>query len=206
MDEIDKIAARGSYVSDVGAQNSLLKFVEGSEFVVDLDRTGTSKLVVDTSMMTICAGGAFQDIIEGKKKKLGFSIATPEELTVTRKDIEQYGIDKQLAARFEHIVNLNKVTKEMIMLQLTTSKSSQIIINQEAFFRLYGVNLRFSEGYYNLICDRAIEEKTGFRGIKNIVVGSLSKAKFALQRDPYQHYDLLITEETIQDPKKYVLE
>ena len=206
LDEIDKIAARGSYVSDVGAQNSLLKFVEGSEFVVDLDRTGTSKLVVDTSMMTICAGGAFQDIIEGKKKKLGFSIATPEELTVTRKDIEQYGIDKQLAARFEHIVNLNKVTKEMIMLQLTTSKSSQIIINQEAFFRLYGVNLRFSEGYYNLICDRAIEEKTGFRGIKNIVVGSLSKAKFALQRDPYQHYDLLITEETIQDPKKYVLE
>ena len=206
VDEFDKIANRGSYVSDVGAQNSLLKFFEGSDFVVELDRTGMSKLVVNTSRMTLCAGGAFEGIVDSKRKKLGFVPEAPaSDLKISREDIIKYGFEKQLIARFEYIGVLNPVTPDMIREQLYKSKSSQLIINEELFMRLYGVDLKFSKGYVDRLINTAIGEKTGFRGIKNIVVKSLLNAEFVLQKDEHQHYELTITEETIDNPKKYVL-
>lgn len=204
LDEIDKKAGRGNYVGDIGAQQNLLKFIEGGIFVVELDKAGLNKITVDTSRMLFAAGGAFEGIFEKRKKKIGYDNTEEERTSITRKDLVEYGMIPELVARFNLFEVYNEVTFDMMHEQLTKGLSSPILIKQKQFFRDFGITLVFSDDFYELLCGEAIKQKSGFRGINAKVNECLIKAQFKLQQDS-TYSKLIISKETIENPYVYQL-
>ncbi len=205
LDEADKIAAHGNDVSDIGAQQALLKLIEGNRFAIDVDKYG-NKAVIDTSMMTIAGGGAFEGIFEKTSRKLGFGsedVASIRELTLD--DLREYGMTKEFIGRWGLFRQYHPVTKEMLMDNLNRGALSPITIRGKAYLREFGITIDFTPSYKEALCDAAITRKSGFRGLDEIVNNSLIKAQFALQTSDQPYTKLVVTKETIEDPKKYQL-
>ena len=206
LDEIDKLADKGAGVSDVGVQKSLLKFIEGHKYVIELDRLGREKIAIDTSMMNIAAGGAFENIVGAKEKKVGFmsdnNNQTTDKKIITPDDLVNFGMIRELIGRFGSFVQYNEVTKEMILKQLNKSLDSPIIINKEKFLRKYNVSLNFSEEFTDKIVSDAIKNKTGFRGLARIINEKLTELDFSIQFDKNYNKEIYISDnEEIQVKK-----
>lgn len=207
LDEIDKIAASGASVSDIGAQDALLKFIEGSTYVVELDRLGSEKITIDTSMMTIAAGGAFDNLTSTQSKSLGFNKDTQEHLNkkIKPEALKKYGMISELLARFNLFVQYNNVTEEMLYESLTSSEISPLKIKQTYYFRAFNIRLIFNEDYIRRICKDAITLNSGFRGIEKVVNASLTKLNFKLQCNPNTYKQVIVDENTIDNPRYYIL-
>lgn len=111
----------------------------------------------------------------------------------------------ELLGRFNLYIEYNEVTKDMLKKQLEKSLSSPTRIKENFFRENYKVNLRFSESFIERICDDAINRKTGFRGMDQVVNQSLCEINFVLQTTNKHCKEVVINEETIDNPKKYVL-
>lgn len=207
FDEIDKIAANGASVSDVGVQQALLKFIEGTEYVVELSRASGEKVNINTSMMTIVAGGAFDKLTAQKSHKPGFNseIIESKQEKITVEQLQEYGMISELLGRFNLFVQYNKVTEEMLYNALTASEISPIKIKQQYFLKHYGVKLTFNESFYRRVCSDALKRKSGFRGLNQVVNSSLTKLSFKLQCHPGVYQEATIGEETIDNPLVYKL-
>lgn len=209
FDEVDKLASRGNTVSDIGAQQALLKVLEGHKFAVEIDKFG-NKVVIDTSMMTIACGGAFSEIYERQKHPIGIRQQDDEQMKIREKitdaDVIEYGLIPEFTARCNLWEQYNKVTKEMLMKQLQKGLLSPTLIKQRVYLRDYGTILIFENSYYEKLCDNALAKKSGFRGLDKVVNDSLIKANFALQISSVPYKRLIVQAETIDDPKKYILE
>ena len=196
LDEIDKLADKGAGVSDVGVQKSLLKFIEGHKYVIELDRLGREKIAIDTSMMNIAAGGAFENIVSSKDKTVGFMTdnnQTTDKKIITPDDLVKYGMIRELIGRFGSFVQYNEVTKEMILKQLNESLDSPILINKEKFERKYNVSLNFSDEFKDKIISDAIKNKTGFRGLARIINEKLTELDFSIQFNKRFNDNICIT-------------
>lgn len=196
LDEIDKLADKGAGVSDVGVQKSLLKFIEGHKYVIELDRLGREKIAIDTSMMNIAAGGAFENIVSSKDKTVGFMTdnnQTTDKKIITPDDLVKYGMIRELIGRFGSFVQYNEVTKEMILKQLNESLDSPILINKEKFERKYNVSLSFSDEFKDKIISDAIKNKTGFRGLARIINEKLTELDFSIQFNKRFNDNICIT-------------
>lgn len=207
LDEIDKIAASGASVSDIGAQDTLLKFIEGSKYVVELDHLGSETITIDTSMMTIAAGGAFDNLTSSRDNSLGFNKDNQRCLNKKIKpdDLKRYGMIPELLARFNLFVQYNSVTEQMLYNSLTSSEISPLKIKQDYFLRTFNIKLIFNEDYIGRICKDAITLNSGFRGIEKTINTSLTKLSFKLQCNPNVYSQAIITEAIIDNPRKYIL-
>ena len=203
LDEIDKIGDKGATVSEIGVQQTLLKFVEGQKYVVNLDKSDIEKVIIDTSMMSIVACGAFEGLKQ-KDKQVGFTKINESKLD-TDVLVKKGGMIPELLGRFNLYIEYNEVTKDMLKKQLEKSLSSPTRIKENFFRENYKVNLRFSESFIERICDDAINRKTGFRGMDQVVNQSLCEINFVLQTTNKHCKEVVINEETIDNPKKYVL-
>ena len=201
LDEVDKLASRGAGVSDVGVQKALLSFIAGHKYVVELDRLGREKVVIDTSMMSIAAGGAFEDLVISKDKTIGFTKGENTEENLSEA-LVKYGMIRELIGRFGTIVKYNDVTKEMLVQQLNDSLDSPILINKEKFERRYGINLTFSDEFIDRIVEQALKDKTGFRGTSRIINEILIKLEFNMQYNKEFINELNITEEYLDEEVK----
>ena len=155
--------------------------------------------------MNIAAGGAFEEIIDKKEKSMGFNSLASDlhQEKLSTKDLVDYGMISQLIGRFNLCVQYNKVTEEMIRTQLLTSDISQLEIKKRYFLRNYGAKLVFTDDFISRICKTAIERKTGFRGINEVVNRSLSKVAFSLQSDMRKDLKIIISSDTLDNPKEY---
>lgn len=207
LDEIDKIASRGASVSDIGAQNTLLKFIEGSKYVIKLDKLGSEKITIDTSMMTIAAGGAFDKLTTSQSKTLGFNnnIQKNSNNKIKTDDLKKYGMISELLARFNLFVQYNSVTEEMLYESLTSSEISPLKIKQAYYLRTFNIKLVFNEDYIRRICKDAIALNSGFRGIEKAVNTSLSKLNFKLQCSSNSYSQVIVDESIIDNPRYYML-
>ena len=203
FDEIDKIGDKGATVSEIGVQQALLKFIEGQKYVVNMDKSEMDKVIIDTSMMSIVACGAFEGLKE-KDKQVGFTKVNESKLD-TDVLVKKGGMIPELLGRFNLYVEYNEVTKDMIKEQLEKSLTSPIRIKEQFFKENYGINLKFNESFIERLCDDAIRRKTGFRGVDQVVNQALSEVNFALQTTNKNCREVEITEETIDNPKKYCL-
>ena len=205
LDEIDKLAAKGAEVSDIGVQKALLKFIEGHKYVVPLDRSETNKVVIDTSMMNIAAGGAFETLINSKDTAIGFTnnFNNTAIKNITTEQLIEFGMIAELIGRFGITVRYNNVTREMIRKQLIESIDSPLEINKKIFYREYKIRLVFSEKYISRVIEDAITSNTGFRGTSQVINQSLSKLSFALQYGSLGRKRITITEEYIDNPDVY---
>ena len=213
FDEIDKKGSEKN--DDVNAKavlNDLLKFIEGTTYDAQADTKGASQIVkINTSKMTVIFGGAFTDVYNSLKvnNTIGFgteknSNDAPKYRPAETKDFVERGMMTNEFMGRVTVIKLNDLTlDDLKRILLEGDESAEKI--QEEIFRKMGVKIRFTEGYTNKVAEKAMEKKTGARGLNGIVDESTWKAFEEVYKNEGVYSEVILTEETVEDNSKYQL-